>query len=140
MSHGGSHDDGHHDDGHHEGGPDGGEVADVVGADEPVVDLVEEGGQLVAQAREGGRAQAVRAVFRQPGQKSLIVGLPAGGGLPDHEAPGPASLVCLVGEVVLSSGGRSWTLPAGSGRLIPQARHDVRAEVDSVCLLTVSVD
>ena len=25
-------------------------------------------------------------------------------------------------------------------RVIPQARHDVRAEVDSVCLLTVSID
>ena len=126
MSHGGS----HHDEG----------STDVVGSQEPVVDLLADGARLVEEAREGGRAQAVRLVVRQPGQKALLVGLPAGGGLPDHDAPGPASLVCLSGEVVLSSGGRSWTLPAGSGRVIPQARHDVRAEVDSVCLLTVSID
>ena len=125
MSHGGAHDD--------EGS------TDVVGLDEPVVDLLTEGEKLVAEAREGGRQQAVRLVVRQPGQKALLLGLPAGGGLPDHDAPGPASLVCLRGEVVLSSGGRSWTLPAGSGRLIPQARHDVHAEVDSICLLIVSI-
>ncbi|WP_404385535.1 hypothetical protein LL946_05380 [Knoellia locipacati] len=139
MSHGGSHNGEAHDgeahDTHHGEGS-----ADVVGTDEPVVDLVDESARLVAEAREGGRAQAVRVVVRQPGQKALLLGLPAGGGLPDHDAPGPASLVCLAGEVVLSSGGRSWTLPAGSGRVIPQARHDVRADVDSVCLLTVSVD
>ena len=107
---------------------------------EPVVDLLADGERLVAQAREGEQAQAVRLAFRQPGQRSLLVGLPAGGGLPDHDAPGPASLVCLAGEVVLSSEGQSWTLAAGSGRVIPRARHDVRAVVDSICLLTVSVD
>ncbi|MFW5471644.1 hypothetical protein ACOCJ4_16540 [Knoellia sp. CPCC 206435] len=125
VSHGGT---------HHEAGS-----GDAVGSQEPVVDLVAEGGRLVEQARASGRAQAVRLAFGQPGQRALLLGLPAGGGLPDHDAPGPASLVCLAGEVVLSSGGRSWTLPAGSGHVIPQARHDVRAEVDSVCLLTVSI-
>ncbi|KGN41539.1 hypothetical protein [Knoellia aerolata] len=109
-------------------------------APEPAVDLLADGEVLLAQARDGGRAQAVRLAFGQPGQRSLLLGLPAGGGLPDHDAPGPASLVCLAGEVVLSSEGRSWTLPAGSGRAIPQARHDVRADVDSICLLTVSID
>lgn len=108
-------------------------------SDEPVVDLLIEGARLVDKAREGGRDQAVQLAFGQPGQRSLLLGLPAGGGLPDHDAPGPASLVCLAGQVVLSSGGRSWTLSAGSGRAIPQARHDVRAEMDSVCLLTVSI-
>lgn len=125
MSHGGSHDD---------VGSQG-----AVGSQEPVVDLLAEGRRLVEEAREGGRAQAVQLVVRQPGQRALLLGLPAGGGLPDHDAPGPASIVCLSGEVVLSSGGQSWTLAAGTARIIPQARHDVRTEVDSICLLTVSI-
>lgn len=77
--------------------------------------------------------------MRQPGQNMILLGLPAGGGLPDHDAPGPASLLCLSGRVVLGSEGRSWTLPAGSAHAIPPARHDVVAEEDSVCVLTVSV-
>ena len=109
-------------------------------APEPVVDLLVEGRRLVAAARDGGRAQVVRLAFGQPGQRSLLIGLPRGGGLPDHDAPGPASLLCLEGEVVLASSGVSWTLPAGSGRVIPRARHEVSAVVDSICLLTVSID
>ena len=105
-----------------------------------VVDLLAEGERLLARAKESGRGRAVRSVVRQPGQNVIVLGLPAGGGLPDHDAPGPASLICLEGEVVLSSGGRSWTVPAGSARAIPQARHDLRADVDSICVLTVSTD
>ena len=104
-----------------------------------VVDLLAEGERLLARAKESGRGRTVRSVVRQPGQNMILLGLPAGGGLPDHDAPGPASLLCLSGRVVLGSEGRSWTLPAGSAHAIPPARHDVVAEEDSVCVLTVSV-
>lgn len=109
-------------------------------APEPrVVDLLATGQELLEQARTSGRGRAVRAVVRQPGQSVILLGLPAGGGLPDHDAPGPASLQCLSGEVVLVAGDRAWTLPAGSAVLIPQERHEVRSSVDSVCILTVSL-
>lgn len=104
-----------------------------------VVDVVAEGRRLLAKARDSGRGRAVRAVVRQPGQNLIVLGLPAGGGLPDHDAPGPASLLCLSGEVVLSTAGGSWTLPAGTAHAIPQQTHEVRADVDSVCVLTVSL-
>ena len=104
-----------------------------------VVDLLAEGERLLARAKESERGRTVRSVVRQPGQNMILLGLPAGGGLPDHDAPGPASLLCLSGRVVLGSEGRSWTLPAGSAHAIPPARHDVVAEEDSVCVLTVSV-
>jgi quercetin dioxygenase-like cupin family protein len=104
-----------------------------------VVDLHAEGERLLAKARDGGQGRAVRAVVRQPGQSLIVLGLPAGGGLPEHDAPGPASLLCLSGRVVLSTDGASWTLPAGTAHAIPPARHDVRAEVDSVCVLAVSL-
>lgn len=104
-----------------------------------VVDLRAEGERLLETARSSGRGRAVRSVVRQPGQNLILLGLPAGGGLPEHDAPGPASLLCLSGEVVLSTDGGSWTLPAGTAHAIPPTRHDVRAAVDSVCLLTVSL-
>ncbi|MGO0575942.1 hypothetical protein [Ornithinimicrobium panacihumi] len=104
-----------------------------------VVDLTELGAELLERARAGGTGRAVRAVVRQPGQSLILLALPAGGGLPDHDAPGPASLLCLSGEVVLAAGGREWPLTAGRAVLIPQERHEVRAAVDSLCVLTVSL-
>ncbi|AXH96524.1 cupin domain-containing protein [Ornithinimicrobium avium] len=104
-----------------------------------VVDVLAEGERLLAKARASGLGRAVRALVRQPGQNLIVLGLPAGGGLPDHDAPGPASLLCLSGEVVLRTAGASWTLPAGTAHAIPQQTHDVRADVDSVCVLTVSL-
>ena len=104
-----------------------------------VVDLLAEGERQLERARTSGRGRAVRSVLRQPGQNVILLALPAGGGLPDHETPGPASLLCLSGEVVLASGDAEWCLPAGSAHVIPQARHEVRADVDSVCLLTVTL-
>lgn len=104
-----------------------------------VVDVVAEGRRLLEKARASGLGRAVRALLRQPGQNLIVLGLPAGGGLPHHDAPGPASLLCLSGEVVLSTADGSWTLPAGTAHVIPQQTHDVRADVDSVCVLTVSL-
>lgn len=104
-----------------------------------VVDLHAEGQRLLDKARAGTTGRAVRAVLRQPGQNLIVLALPAGGGLPEHDAPGPASLTCLSGEVVLSTADASWTLPAGTAHVIPPVRHDVTADVDSVCVLTVSL-
>lgn len=104
-----------------------------------VVDLHAVGEQLMDRARESGSGRAVRAVLRQPGQTVILLALPEGGGLPDHDAPGPASLQCLAGEVVLAAGDREWPLSAGSAVLIPQERHEVRALSDSLCLLAVSL-
>ena len=104
-----------------------------------VVDLRAEGEALVQEARSTGRGRAVRAVVRQPGQSLILLGLPAGGGLPEHDAPGPASLLCLSGRVTLSSEGSSHTMPAGTACVIPSERHEVTAAVDSVCLLALSL-
>ena len=104
-----------------------------------VVDLVAEGERLLDRARERGTGRAVRAVVRQPGQHVILLAIPAGGCLPDHDAPGPASLMCLSGAVVLRSGESSWRLTPATACAIPQARHEVHAAVDSVCVLVISM-
>lgn len=104
-----------------------------------VVDLLAEGERLLDKARGSGARRAVRAILRQPGQNLIVLAMPAGGGLPEHDAPGPATLQCLSGEVVLSTADGAWTLPAGTAHVIPPVRHDVRTDVDSVCVLTVSL-
>ncbi|MFX0539884.1 hypothetical protein ACQBAT_14680 [Ornithinimicrobium sp. Y1847] len=103
-----------------------------------VVDLVAVGDELLARARENGTGRAVRAVVRQPGQQVILLGLPAGGGLPDHDAPGPASLHCLTGRVTLSADDRTWVLMPGQVVRIPDATHAVLAHEDSTCVLVVS--
>lgn len=104
-----------------------------------VVDLAAEGARLLDRARAGGTGRGVRAVVRQPGQQVILLALPAGGGLPAHDAPGPASLHCLTGAVRLGAGDRSWELTPGTVVRIPDATHDVVAHEDSTCLLVVSM-
>lgn len=103
-----------------------------------VVRTGELGSELVAQAREEGRGSAVQCVVDQPHQRSMLIGMPAGGGLPEHDAPRAATLYCLSGAVSLIAGERRWELASGDLVPVPQERHRVEADVDSVCLLTVS--
>lgn len=103
-----------------------------------VVRTGELGSELVAQAREEGRGSAVQCVVDQPHQRSMLIGMPAGGGLPEHDAPRAATLHCLSGAVTLLAGEQRWEVESGSLVPVPQERHHVEAGVDSVCLLTVS--
>ncbi|WP_010146604.1 hypothetical protein [Serinicoccus profundi] len=98
----------------------------------------ERGAELVAKARGQGRGSAVEQVVDQPQQRSLLIGMPAGGGLPEHDAPRAATLYCVSGAVSLIAGERRWELASGDLVPVPQERHRVEADVDSVCLLTVS--
>ncbi|MDO5739016.1 MAG: hypothetical protein Q4P07_02590 [Ornithinimicrobium sp.] len=107
--------------------------------EEDIVDLLAVGEELMTKARAGVTGRAVRAVVRQSGQMLILLAMPAGGGLPDHDAPGPASLQCLSGQAVLVAGDRSWSLRPGSAVMIPQERHEVRALTDSLCVLAVSL-
>lgn len=103
-----------------------------------VVDLAEAGQELLDKARSSGTGRAVRAVLRQPGQQSILLAFPASGGLPDHDAPGPASLHCLTGRVRLIAGEQTWQFGPGQAVTIPDATHSVVADEESTCLLVVS--
>jgi len=68
----------------------------------------------------------------------MQVVLAAGQGLPEHRAPGEASVQCLEGEVEVSTPTRPCRLQAGEVVVLPAAEpHAVLAIRDATLLVTV---
>jgi len=57
----------------------------------------------------------------------------------DHASHGEATVQVLHGRVVLRSGDDEWEGREGDLLVIPPARHDLRADVDAVIVLTTVV-
>jgi redox-sensitive bicupin YhaK (pirin superfamily) len=71
--------------------------------------------------------------------RSILINLPAGEQLQDHEVHERAHLVVVDGEVDIDGGGT--TLPATVGTLAvfdPHERHEVRARTDARLLLVLA--
>ena len=104
------------------------------------VDLDALAGELLADAAMQG---ALRAAHTLPhpvdGLRQTVIALIGGQRLAEHESPGPASLQALRGTVRLVAGDRSVVLGAGDICAIPNQRHAVEADEDSVLLLSVAV-
>ena len=92
---------------------------------------------------EAGGHSAQRAARTLPhpvdGLRQTVIALVRGQELAAHESPGPASLQVLRGTVQLVSDERSETLRAAQISPIPDRRHSLRADEDSVVLLSVAV-
>jgi quercetin dioxygenase-like cupin family protein len=73
------------------------------------------------------------------GLRQTVIALRAGAGLGEHESPGPASLVVLRGRVRLVAGEETVAVAAHEFSPIPDRRHSLHADEDSVVLLSVSV-
>ena len=70
-------------------------------------------------------------------RKNLIA-LTAGSSLQDHESPGEATLMVLVGTIEFHAGGESVTLSAGQMLVIPPERHGLTAITDAAVVLSVA--
>lgn len=70
--------------------------------------------------------------------KQTLLALVAEARREEHEAPGPASLLVVSGDVRLGTSDGGVTLTAGQWTLIPDQRHDLAAATDAVVLLTVA--
>ena len=68
-----------------------------------------------------------------------MIALVAGQQLAEHESPGPASLMVLRGQVRLVAGDRTDVLEQHRICPIPDRRHSLHADEDSVVLLSVAV-
>ena len=92
---------------------------------------------------EAGSAGAGRAARTLPhpvdGLRQTVIALRDGQELAEHESPGPASLLVLRGRVRLVAGDRTIELGPDVFSPIPDQRHSLHADEDSVVLLSVAV-
>jgi len=91
-------------------------------------------------ARATGSGRSARTVHGGPATalRQTLVALVAGHELAEHASPGDATLQVLRGRVRLTADDRTWVGEAGDLLVIPDARHALRADEDSVVLLTVA--
>lgn len=69
--------------------------------------------------------------------RQTVLALAAGNRLDDHDSPGEATLLVLIGKVELGSAAGAVTAAEGDYLPIPDERHNLQALTDSVVLLTV---
>ncbi|MGY1752322.1 LuxR family transcriptional regulator [Blastococcus sp. SYSU D01042] len=104
------------------------------------VDLHALAGDLLEKATSEPAGRAARTLAHPvDGLRQTVIALRAGAELGEHESPGPASLLVLRGSVRLVAGERSTSLAADLFSPVPDRRHSVHADEDSVVLLSVAV-
>lgn len=103
------------------------------------VDLATLAGDLVAEAHTASSRRAARTLVAVGKLRTTLIALAAGTELAEHENPGAATVQVLVGSAVLTADGQDIHVGAGSLAQIPDARHGLRADQDTVVLLTVAL-
>ncbi len=104
------------------------------------VDVDELAGQLLEKASTEHSGRAGRTLPHPvDGLRQTLVALRGGAELGEHESPGAASLLVVRGRVRLIAGEESTELTARQIFPIPDRRHSLRADEDSVVLLSVAV-
>ena len=93
--------------------------------------------RLAHRAASGRSAETVYGGHERVLRQTLIA-LTADTTMAEHESPGDATLLVVVGRVRLSSGSDEWEGRAGDLLVIPAARHTLDALEDSAVLLTVA--
>ena len=105
-----------------------------------VVSLRTLGDRMLDEARAAQSGRAGRTIITLPGLRTTLLALAAGRELAEHQAPGSATITCLSGEATLSAGDREWRLREDDAVAIPEERHRLLAESDTLVLLTVRLD
>jgi quercetin dioxygenase-like cupin family protein len=91
-------------------------------------------------ARSAASGRSAHTVYGGQDQvlRQTLIALTAGSYLNEHANPGEATLQVLHGRVTLVAGEASWNGSPGDLLVVPEARHSLEAEEDSVVLLTVA--
>ncbi len=104
------------------------------------LDLDAAAGELLEQAGEAGPGRAARNLT--PGEGSslsqTLLALTSGSQLGEHVTNGPATLQVLRGSVTLTAGDGDLDIGVGQWATVPRDEHGLRANDDSVVLLTVA--
>lgn len=108
-------------------------------ADTGPVDLQALAEELLGRARTENAGRAGRTLPHPvDGLRHTVIALTAGTALDEHESPGSATLLVLRGRVRLLAGDDGTDLGASQIAPIPDSRHGVQADEDSVVLLSVA--
>jgi quercetin dioxygenase-like cupin family protein len=91
-----------------------------------------------ARTAKSGRSAHTVYGGHEHSLRQTLIALTAGSQLDEHESPGEATLHVLHGRVQLTDGDVHWDGSEGDHLVIPNSRHGLRADQDSVVLLTVS--
>ena len=104
------------------------------------VDLQELAGQLLGEARSASAGRSARTLPHPvDGLRQTVVALRSGAELSEHESPGAASLQVLQGRVRLLAADQTVEVAAPQITPIPDRRHSLATDEDSVVLLSVAV-
>ena len=105
------------------------------------ISLIALAGELQPEAEASSTGIARRLVKQDGAFTQLAIRLSAGGSLPDHENPGEATLLVLEGVVrfVEVGSGTVHELRTGDLFTVPNARHRVEADEESLLLLNFAV-
>jgi len=97
------------------------------------------GRELLERAATGpGRAGQTVVGGHEKSLRQTVIAMTANAELTEHANPGEATVHVLRGRVVLSANGQSWEGRDGDLIIVPNAPHSLRAEHDSVIMLTVA--
>jgi quercetin dioxygenase-like cupin family protein len=105
-----------------------------------LVQLHELARELLQRAADEPARRAARTLPHPvDGLRQTVIALMASASLGEHESPGPASLLVIRGRVRLVAGDDGIELTTHQFCPIPDRRHALHAEDDSVVLLSVAV-
>ena len=86
-----------------------------------------------------GKGRQTRSLARESGVSVLMMAMEAGDALTEHSAAGVVTVQTLRGHAVLQADGQGFDLRPGQLLMFqPGVRHNVRAETESVVLLTIT--
>jgi quercetin dioxygenase-like cupin family protein len=104
------------------------------------VDVHALAGELLQKAAGESAGRAARTLPHPvDGLRQTLVALTAGAEMHEHESPGAASLMVIRGRVTVVAGDESTEIGAHQIAPVPDRRHSLRADVQSVVLLTVAL-
>ncbi|TKJ32171.1 hypothetical protein [Blastococcus sp. CCUG 61487] len=107
---------------------------------EAPIDLHALADELLEKAAAAPAGRGARTLAHPvDGLRQTVIALKAGTELSEHESPGPASLMVVRGRVRMVAGEETIELGAHQISPIPDRRHNLQADEDSVVLLSVAV-
>ncbi|MEU4538857.1 cupin [Streptosporangium sp. NPDC023825] len=105
-----------------------------------MIDVLALAAEHLALARASSHGRSAHTYLNEGTLRQAIIALTAGTVLGDHDAPPAASLHVLSGRVRLIDEDRTVALGAGQTAPIPQRRHSLEADEESVVILTSVVN